>query len=134
MKSSKGKGIAEGDSFSVNFGFTSKLRRVKIPLVSMKDVNASGAKVSGSAQGENFDQLPASVLEDRRHIIEAAIVRIMKARKVLSHNDLIAEVLRQISHRFSVEVPALKKRIEALIDREYIMRDPEDRRTYKYLA
>jgi len=134
MKSSKGKGIAEGDTFSVNFGFTSKLRRVKIPLVSMKDVNASSAKVSGSSQGENFDQLPASVLEDRRHIIEAAIVRIMKARKVLSHNDLIAEVLRQVSHRFSVEVPVLKKRIEALIDREYIMRDPEDRKTYKYLA
>lgn len=96
--------IAEGDNFSVNFGFTSKLRRVKIPLVSVKDVNAGGSK-SSAANGENFDQLPGSVIEDRRHIIEAAIVRIMKARKTLAHNDLIAEVLRQVSHRFSVEVP-----------------------------
>jgi len=33
-----------------------------------------------------------------------------------------------------LELKVLKKRIEALIDREYIMRDPEDRKTYKYLA
>lgn len=70
----------------------------------MRDANGSGEKTSGSAQGENFDQLPASVIEERRHIIEAALVRIMKARKALSHNDLIAEVLRQVSHRFTVEV------------------------------
>jgi hypothetical protein len=29
---------------------------------------------------------------------------------------------------------SLKKRIESLIDREYIMRDPENRKMYKYLA
>lgn len=99
------QGISDGDSFSVNLNFTSKLRRVKIPLVSMKDVVGTGDKLNGSAaQGENFDQLPTNVIEDRRHIIEAAIVRIMKARKSLSHNDLVAEILRQVSHRFTVEV------------------------------
>jgi cullin 3 len=102
------QGISEGDTFTVNFAFTSKLRRVKIPLVSMKDASGGGDKASGAAQGENFDQLPMSVIEDRRHIIEAAIVRIMKARKALTHNDLIAEVLRQVSHRFTVEVTVSK--------------------------
>lgn len=45
--------------------------------------------------------LPASVDEERRHLVEAAIVRIMKARKSMTHFDLVAEVTRQLSYRFS---------------------------------
>ena len=43
--------------------------------------------VLGGAQA-----VPAKVDEDRRHLIEATIVRIMKARKSFQHNALIAEV------------------------------------------
>ena len=83
----------------MNFSFTSKLRKVKIPLVSMKDVNKDEKTEAISA--DSSDQLPPNVLEYRRLTLEAAIVRIMKARKTLSHNDLTAEVMRQVSHRFN---------------------------------
>jgi cullin 3 len=66
--------------------------------------------------------------------IEAAIVRIMKARRVLDHNSVVAEVSRQLSSRFVPNPTVIKKRIESLIEREFLERDKEDRKLYKYLA
>lgn len=69
----------------------------------------------------------AKVDEDRKHEIEAAIVRIMKARKKLPHANLVAEAIEQLRHRFAPSPIAIKKRIEGLIDREYLSRSPENR-------
>jgi cullin 3 len=98
--------------------YTSKLKRVKIPLISSKDAavlnggNSSSLLSSAKCCGDNVDAIDISnsavvsqfVEEDRRHILEAVIVRIMKARKQLAHNDLISEVVRQTSHRFTSDV------------------------------
>jgi cullin 3 len=48
--------------------------------------------------------------------VQACIVRIMKARKTLSHNDLVNEVIRQLMTRFTPTPTVIKKRIEGLID------------------
>lgn len=89
---------------------------------------------------------PKKLEEDRGHTIEAAIVRIMKARKTLSHQQLIAEVLTQLSF-FRPDVKVLfstrtqliflqkvRRHVEALIEREYLERDENNRDVYKYLA
>jgi cullin 3 len=76
----------------------------------------------------------AQMEEDRRAVIEAAIVRIMKARRVLDHNSIVAEVTQQLSNRFTPSPAVIKKRIEALLDREYMERDDNDRRSYRYVA
>ena len=61
-------------------------------------------------------------------------MRIMKARRVLPHNTLISEVTDLLKSRF-VPIPLLiKKRIESLIDREYLARTPEDRWVIKILT
>jgi cullin-4 len=59
-------------------------------------------------------------------------VRIMKTRKSLSHQVLVAEVFSQIA--FPAKPADLKKRIESLIEREYLERDRADAQTYNYLA
>jgi cullin 3 len=58
----------------------------------------------------------------------------MKARKKINHNDLVAEVTRQLYYRFNPSPPFIKKRIESLIEREYLQRDPDDNKVYNYLA
>ena len=83
LKKSKGKGVADDDVFKVNASFSSKLKRVRVPLVAMKEAGALP---------DSSDKVPPAVEEDRRHLCEATVVRIMKARKCAKHNDLIAEV------------------------------------------
>lgn len=56
--------------------------------------------------------------------IDAAIVRIMKTRKSLSHKLLVQELLIQL--KFPIRAQDLKKRIESLIDREYLERDGQN--------
>ena len=50
------------------------------------------------------------VFQDRQYQIDAAIVRIMKTRKTLSHQLLISELYNQI--KFPAKPTDLKKRIE----------------------
>jgi hypothetical protein len=73
-----------------------------------------------------------TVQVERGTTIDAAIVRIMKSRKVINHNVLVGELLSQLSF-FALDPKAIKKRIESLIDREYMKRDLNDNKIYHYL-
>ena len=125
-KSSKEAGnidFAPADQFTVNDQFTSKLHRVKIQAVSTK----------GETDPER-KETKQKVDDDRKHEIEAALVRIMKARKKLSHNVLVAECVDQLKSRFTPNPIVIKKRVESLIERDYLARAPEDRKVYTYVA
>lgn len=115
-KSPAGNKINNTDKFVANTKFTSNLRKIRIPMASL-DSSFNTKKVE----------------EDRSIAIEAAIVRIMKARKTLGHQQLLSEVLAQLSF-FNPEPRVVKKRIEALIDREYLERSADNTAVYNYLA
>ncbi len=74
-----------------------------------------------------------TVSQDRICIVDAAIVRTMKARKTIAMNQLISEVIGQMKSRFSTDSKLIKKRIESLMEREYIQRS-SDGQTLEYNA
>ncbi|CAH1995176.1 unnamed protein product [Acanthoscelides obtectus] len=123
IKNPKTKEIESSHEFYVNDSFTSKLHRVKIQTVAAK----------GESEPERRETRN-KVDEDRKHEIEAAIVRIMKSRKRMAHNILVTEVTEQLKSRFLPSPVIIKKRIEGLIEREYLARTPEDRKVYTYVA
>ena len=71
---------------------------------------------------------------DRKHHIEACIVRIMKIRKKLDHDQLVIEVTAQLSRIFVPQLKDIKERIEGLIEREFLARSDEDKKVYTYLS
>jgi len=123
IKNPKSKEMEPSHMFYVNDTFTSKLHRVKIQTVAAK----------GESEPERRETR-SKVDDDRKHEIEAAIVRIMKARKKMPHNILVTEVTEQLKSRFMPSPVIIKKRIEGLIEREYLARTPEDRKVYTYVA
>lgn len=65
-------------------------------------------------------------------MLDAVIVRVMKARKTLRHTELITETMRQVTN-FKPQPPMIKGQIESLIQREFLKRDEEDRNIYIYI-
>ncbi|TVU28514.1 hypothetical protein EJB05_20033 [Eragrostis curvula] len=117
------KDISEDDTFYFNDKFTSKLVKVKI-----------GTVVAQKESEPEKQETRQRVEEDRKPQIEAAIVRIMKSRRVLDHNSIVSEVTKQLQARFLPNPVVIKKRIESLIEREFLERDKVDRKLYRYLA
>uniref|UniRef100_A0A8I3PXY3 Cullin 4A n=1 Tax=Canis lupus familiaris TaxID=9615 RepID=A0A8I3PXY3_CANLF len=110
VKSPKGKEVEDGDTFMFNGEFKHKMKETVEEQVSTTE----------------------RVFQDRQYQIDAAIVRIMKMRKTLGHNLLVSELYNQL--KFPVKPGDLKKRIESLIDRDYMERDKDNPNQYHYVA
>lgn len=54
----------------------------------------------------NERKLLKMLIKDRRYAIDAALVRIMKSRKVLGHQQLVSECVEQLSRMFKVLIQA----------------------------
>lgn len=130
-KSPMSKDVNDLDVFLLNEKFKSPSAKVKVLTVS----SSGGGGKSASAGGDDDSQeVNARIIEGRKVVLDAAIVRIMKSRMTLSHNDLIAELLKQLSTRFQPLPLMIKQSLAGLIEKDYIMRDPKERNVYRYIA
>lgn len=122
-------------------------------------------KITAALQRETPQEVEhtmSAVDEDRKLYLQAAIVRIMKSRKIHKHNALIQEVrplpfyhylgiqikkkkkmwiflfliqiLSQSKVTFAPTISMIKKCIESLIDKQYIERTSTGSDEYSYVA
>ncbi|KAK0728932.1 Cullin [Apiosordaria backusii] len=119
------KSVKATDKFSFNAHFVSKQIKIRVPVLS------STSKVEGSEERKETERKND---QTRAHVVDAAIVRIMKQRKELTHTQLTTEVISQLFGRFKPEISLIKKRIEDLLAREYLERMEGDAPAYRYLA
>lgn len=94
-------------------------------------------KITTALQSETKEENEEThklIEDDRKLFLQAAIVRIMKARKVLNHVNLVQEVIEQARIRFQPNIPMIKKCIEHLIEKEYLQRMEGETDKYSYVA
>lgn len=120
MKIPKGKEVEDSDEFTVNNKYSNPKFRVKINSIQLRETK------------QENEETHERVFRDRQYQVDAAIVRIMKARKTLSHAVLMSEIFGQL--RFPAKPADIKRRIESLIDRDYLERDTSNPQVYNYLA
>jgi hypothetical protein len=127
-KDNEKKPVFEDDeNIRVNQQFKNDMVRIKLaPSIKAEKL------MEGAGGNRSVHEVEAQVMQQRCQVIDATCVRIMKARKVETSNNLINEIIRQIQ-LFQAQPQMIKQRFDHLIEREYIERDPEDRTKFRYL-
>lgn len=111
-------------NYSIRIADDFKSKKIKINLnVPIKSV-----------EQKDIEGLHRTIDEDRKMVIQAAIVRTMKARQTLKHALLMQEVIQQLSSRFKPKIPVIKKCIDILIEKEYLERQSNEKDVLRYLA
>lgn len=99
-KKPKGKDIDPTDVFAYNTNFSDAKMRIKINQIQLKETK------------EENKTTHERVAADRHYETQAAIVRIMKSRKIITHAELVAEVIKATRSRGVLEPAEIKKNIE----------------------
>lgn len=103
-KDPKGRDVNETDKFVFNASFTDPKMRIKINQIQLKETKQENKETH------------QRVAADRHYETQAAIVRIMKSRKTIGHNDLIIEVIKATRSRGVLDQGDIKKNIEKYVD------------------
>lgn len=134
----EGAKIGPGAVFSLNYDFKSKKYRVNLNVGMKTETKQEEAETNKTIEEDRkllIQVKPphpslAFVLSTANTPPQSAIVRIMKARKRMKHQQLLSETINHIRSRFVPKVQDIKKCIEILLDKEYLERLEDDELGY----
>ena len=80
------KDFQASDLYTLNASFKHQMYKIRVPIAHAKE-------------NKNLEKadIADKVDEDRRHIVEATLVKILKTRRKIEHNALIAEATKILS-------------------------------------
>ncbi|KAK7956082.1 Cullin 1 [Apiospora aurea] len=107
-----------GQTYHLNYDFKNKKIRINLNIGTKSEAKQEEVETNKTIE------------EDRKLVLQSAIVRIMKARKKMKYNVLVGETISQIKGRFVPKVGDIKKCIEILLDKEYLERLDDDELGY----
>lgn len=102
-KTPRGKDVNDTDTFTVNLNFHDAKYRIKINQIQAKETK------------EENKETHERVAADRNYETQAAIVRIMKTRKTITHAELVSEVIVATKSRGVLDPSEIKKNIEKYV-------------------
>ncbi|KAF8637776.1 hypothetical protein AX17_002585 [Amanita inopinata Kibby_2008] len=117
-----GRDVDDGDVFRFNADFEDPRAKVHINSIQAKVTPEESKRTNLSIEG------------DRKHYLDAAIVRIMKARKELTFEQLKIATIDALKSHFVPSVDQIKKRIDSLVESDYLERSEEDKSKFLYVA
>jgi len=114
------------EKLEVNQAFKNNL--IKLNLIP----KATHKKKDPNQESEVQKKAKEEIKNERSTILDAMIVRIMKARKKERHNELVTQVIKEVA-LFKPQPTMIKQSVERLIEKEYLERDDNDRQVYIYI-
>ena len=64
--------------------------------------------MSKNVEQKDNENLLQTINDERKYLIQATIIRIMKMRKILKYSLVIQEVIEQLKSRFKPEISMIK--------------------------
>ena len=112
--------ISPDEVLTVNDQFMHRSVKFRINQIQLRDAKQESQETNKKVMGEHT------------YVVDAALVRYMKSRRRAAHEDLVKDVAQMLP--FPTTAVDIKKRIEILIEREYLSRDSKDTSVYEYQA
>ena len=114
--------LTEKDQFFLKDAIDCTVLRVTYPVESRKRT------------GLHQNVVQIHVKKKREFVLDAAMVRVMKARNVIKWAQLQTEVLTLVQKEWTPSPKEIKKRLGSLMERDFIKRSEEDENLLQYIS
>jgi hypothetical protein len=92
------------------------------------------ATESAKRQKSNQGTIDKYVRKKREFMLDAAMVRVMKARNAIKWTQFQTEVLKLVQKEWTPSAKEMKKRLGSLMERDFIKRSENDENLLQYIA